>query len=392
MRVRCDAFVAAVSIVTRLLAGLTNSRGLGAGVPVLIVGAMLSAPLQAVNCTPDSITLSSQSQVEEFQAIHGPCDTITGVLTISGGDISDLSPLSGIVTADFGSSILIQNNANLTSLDGLSGLVSARWVEIANNPALASISGLSGLESLGGPLFITGNPELADVAGLEGVSNLFQGALILWDNQTLDDLSGLSGLTNIAASLVIENNDALVDLDDLSGLGSVGASMNISDNDALSNIAGLSGLTDFSAALSITGNPVLENLDGLPTITSLDGLRIRFNPSLTDLDGLSGLTTIGTTYAALGIDNNALLENLDGLAALVSLDADLEVLDNPLLSQCSGLAKLLDQVEAISPGETAHPNPTPPRSASPCAQCASSRPAFCIFCRRASSKEHDSRA
>lgn len=319
-------------------------------VSVVIGLAMLSSALQAANCTPDTITLSSQSEVDDFQASHGPCDTITGVLTISGGDITDLSGLSGIVAADFGSRILIQNNTTLASLDGFSGLTSARWIEINSNPALTSISGLSGLGVLSGPLFIQGNASLGNLDGLESVTNLFQGGLILWDNPNLADLSGLASLTSIASSLSIENNASLQTLDDLSGLESVGAPINIIDNSSLTSIAGLAGLTDFSSALSITGNPVLQNLDGLSSITSLGGLRIQFNPLLTDVDGLSGLTTVGTIYAALGIDNNAALENLDGLAGLVSLDADLAISDNPLLSQCAGLARLLDPIDHALPG------------------------------------------
>lgn len=311
-----------------------------------LIGLLLFfSPALAVNCAPDSITLSSQSEVNAFQDNHGPCDTIVGVLTISGADIADLSPLSGIVTADFGSQVLLQNNIALTNLDGLSGLASARWIEINDNPALTSISGLSSLGLVGGPLFIQNNASLDNLDGLEGITNLFQGALILRDNPNLVDLSGLSNLSSIAASLVIYDLDALTTLDDLSGLSSVASNISIIDNDVLASVGGLSGVSDFSAGLNVIDNTALGNLDGLPAFTNLNSLRISNNPVLMNVDGLSSLTTIANGGSALLIQNNSMLENLDGLAELVSLDADLEIINNPQLGQCSGLARLLDQTD-----------------------------------------------
>lgn len=349
-RMTCNSPVAAMRVVAGLFNGTDCDRVFKAKLLGLICLAMVSTPLLAVNCTPDSITLSSQSEVDGFQANHGPCDTMVGVLTVSGGDITDLTPLSGITTGIINSKILIQNNPSLSNLDGLSGLASVYWIEINSNQALTSISGLSNLGSVSGPLILHGNTSLTNVTGLEGVTNLTGGALILRDNLNLADLSGLSNLTSTAASLVIANSDALTNLDDLSGLMSVASNITIMNNDVLTSISGLGGVTDFSAGLNIIENLVLSNLDGLPAITTLNSLVIRDNPALTNVDGLSGLTTIGTGGSSLYIDNNAMLENLDGFSALVSLDADLEVTDNPQLDQCSGLETLLDQVDDAQPG------------------------------------------
>lgn len=338
---------------TRQVAGLSGqadrSCGFKARLSGAIILAILSSPLSAANCTPDSITLSSQSEVDNFQANHGPCDTIVKMLSISGADISDLSPLSGITKGEINSDIMIQNNPSLSNLDGLSGLTSFHILWIFDNPALTSISGLSNLGSDSGALLIEGNTSLTNLTGLEGVTSLY-GALILGGNQNLSDLSALSNLTSVGASLAIMNSGSLTTLDDLSALEHVGSYIGINDNNALTSISGLSGVSGFSGWLSITGNPVLGSLEGLSGITSLEGLRIRSNPYITNVDNLSGVTAVGSVYSTLEIDNNALLENLDGLAALVSLDADLEVIDNPKLSRCAGLAALLDEVDDALPG------------------------------------------
>ncbi len=317
----------------------------------LAVLALISSPLHALNCTPDSITLALQAEVNSFQADHGiGCDTIVTGLTISGADITDLTPLAGLTTAQFSSKLLIQNNTNLANLDGLSGLTSVYWMEINNNTALSSIAGLSNLATVGGPLVIDGNGTLTNVTGLDGLGSLPGGALILRNNANLTNLSGLSNLTSIGASLVIENNDALTSLSDLSGLTSVASNISIIDNNALASISGLSGIAGFSAGLNIRRNNSLASLQGLAGITSLTSLVMDFNPLLANVDGLSNLASVGNGGASLFIDNNASLTNINGLSALLSVDADVEITNNSMLNLCSSLLRLLDQVDDALPG------------------------------------------
>jgi hypothetical protein len=311
--------------------------------------ALFASPLMAVDCTPDSITLSSQAEVNNFQANHGPgCDTIVVELTVSGADITDLSPLSGVTTANINSRIRITNNPALPNLDGL-GLTDVFWLEVSDNGLLANIDALTSLTTTG-PVFIERNATLPNVDGLSSLTSLGSGALILTDNPSLSDLSGVSGLTSIGASLVIRNNDLLTHLDDFSALTSVAASMSITDNDGLTSISGLSGIVGFTSALSIRNNASLPDLQGLFAVSTLNGLIIDDNPSLVNIDGLSGLTAVGNAFADLLIDNNAVLTNLDGLASLIAVNADLRITNNPSLASCSSLAALLDQTDDASPG------------------------------------------
>jgi hypothetical protein len=291
------------------------------GPAAAIALAVCAPPLAAQNCTPDSITLASQAEVDAFQTNHGPC-TVLDTLIVAG--------------------------ANITNLGGLSDLEGVRWLEVGPNPVLTSIAGLSSLVSVTGPLFIQANPLLTNVTGLSGLTGL-GGALILESNASLSDVSALSGVTTLGGSLVVMNNDALASFDSLSSLTTVGGPINIVGNDALTSIAGLSGLTDFHSALNITDNPQLASLQGLPAFTNLAGLVLSNNDALIHVDELAGLAEIGN-HSGLVINHNAMLANLDGLADLVSLDWVLVVTDNPMLDLCSALVRLLDAVDDADPG------------------------------------------
>ena len=72
----------------------------------------------------------------------------------------------------------------------------------------------------------------------------------------------------------------------------------ISGNDALTDIDGLSSLTEVGSSLVISGNDVLTSIVGLSSVTSsfLDYVHINGNDALVSLEGLSGITTVGLLY------------------------------------------------------------------------------------------------
>jgi len=67
---------------------------------------------------PEDITLSTQAEVDAFAATYD-CTELTGMLTISGDDITNLQGLSAITSIG---TLHISGNAALTNLDGLSNL------------------------------------------------------------------------------------------------------------------------------------------------------------------------------------------------------------------------------------------------------------------------------
>jgi hypothetical protein len=96
------------------------------------------------------LTLSSQAEVDTFHY-----NEINGTLTISGSDITDLTPLivlrslHGIPEMDYGT-LSIVNNDLLTNLDGLQNLPSVcGGLNIVGNGTLTNLDGLKNLNLVG---------------------------------------------------------------------------------------------------------------------------------------------------------------------------------------------------------------------------------------------------
>ena len=100
---------------------------------------VLSQQGMAVDCSEENITLSEQSDVDNFQSTYGNCDRVTGDLSIDSTGISNLSGLANIesITGSF----YIWYNNNLVNLDGLSNLKTIGTdLQIYNNDALTSVA------------------------------------------------------------------------------------------------------------------------------------------------------------------------------------------------------------------------------------------------------------
>ncbi|MEJ2595346.1 MAG: T9SS type A sorting domain-containing protein [bacterium] len=246
----------------------------------------VSVPQSGVSiaCEGD-VTLSSQAEVDAFD-----CTLITGNLTINGGDINDLSPLSSLTSV--GGTLEIISNYSLFSLDGLSSLTLVGGdLNIALNTDLLSLNGLSSLSSVGGDLEINNNLDL-------------------------NNLNGLSSLSSVGGDLIVFNNSSLTTLDGLSSLSSVGGDVTITSNSSLSSLDGLALLTSVGEYITILSNPAITNLDGLALLTSVGtGISITSNSSLSNLDGLAALTSVGGDFY---IVNNTVLTEYCGLFNLLN--------------------------------------------------------------------------
>ncbi len=294
-----------------------------------------AAPVRAQVC-PGDITLTSQAEVDAFA-----CSQVTGNLTIAGSDIEDLAPLSGL--ASVGGGLVIEFNAALGSISGLSGLASlgenpfSVSLSVRFNDVLGSLAGLEGLTSVDGGLVIETNAALTSLAGLEGLTTI-GGGLNLNDNNTLSSLAGLEGLTSVGGRLFIDNNAVLGSLAGLEGLTAVGGFVSISGNAALGSLVGLEGVTSLSEGLDISNNAALTSLTGLEGLTSVaERFFISGNAALGSLTGLSGLTDIG---GSLFIEDNAVLTSLAGLESLASIGGGLFIQANAVLVSLAGLEGL----------------------------------------------------
>jgi|GEM_PF-1138188 len=224
---------------------------------ILVDAALTEMP----NCTPWSIYLGTQAEIDNFQASHGPCDRV-GMLKIRGEDI--------------------------VNLDGLSALTKVGALYIEYNPLLTLVNGLQALTSVDASLDIRGNERLSTLDGLSNITSVGDN-IFIWSNLSLINVDGLSGLTSVGGILLISGNAILNNLDGLSKVTSVGG-LTINANSRLRDLDGLSRITNVGGDLQIWGSSEFTNLDGLSNIVSVGGdLYIWVNSSLAQCSTLSKL-------------------------------------------------------------------------------------------------------
>src|SRR5258706_7002770 len=290
-------------------------------------------------CSGD-ITLTSQAEVDAFATTYA-CAVITGTLTISGNDITNLDSLRSLTRVEH--DLIISNNPNLIDLTGLSSLsyVGAGGAgpypgaHITYNPKLPNLDGLNKLAFIAGMLEISNNDTLTNVDGLSLLASIgapfpsYQ-SLIITNNPALTSLRGLRSITSLRGIFRIVNNASLPNLDGL---------------ESLARIASVQGENTF---LAITGNASLTNIDGLSALAEVSGrytgVTISSNPSLLNLNGLSSLKQINGNPASLEISSNTSLTNVDRLSSLKINGAStyLTVTNNPQLVSCCGLYNTLN--------------------------------------------------
>jgi len=294
------------------------------------------------------INLTSQAQVDAFPATYD-CSDITGTLSISGPDITNVDSLASL--RSISSTLTINYNPKLTNLNGLRGITSISGLVIRSNPVLTNLNGLQGITSSNTGLEIVDNGNLANLDGLSGLSyvgwifltsnngltnidglssvRIVSGVVTLRFNNQLANLRGFMGVTSMPG-LEINGNNNLTDLTGLAGLDSINGDVSIIANTSLTAVKGLSSLKKVKS-MTISSNPVLANLEGLSSLQTINGsLAITGNPLLANLHGLSGLTDV----QGITISNNAALTSLQGLTSLTTIRApgDLNISQNSSLT------------------------------------------------------------
>jgi hypothetical protein len=250
----------------------------------------------AQDCTPREIELTSQLEVDQFQANHGPCNRVLQNLVIRGEDIVNFDGLLEL-TAVLGD-LKIENNPSLKTIDGLENLQTAGSLSISNNLLLVAVDGLSRLTKIDKWLHIRFNDSLQSVSGLNELTFVGDN-LFIWLNGQLTNLEGFSKLNQVVGELSLRAPLLLFDLDGFAGLTSVGG-------------------------LSILGGGFLTNLDGLSNLTEVTGdLSIQSTAALISIEGLSGIARVG---------------------------GDLWLWHNTDLSRCMGIAHLVDQIDDADAG------------------------------------------
>jgi len=221
--------------------------------------ALMAVAFSYGQCPPAGLTITNQSQLDNFILTYPNCTEINGDVTIDEVNISNLNGL-----------------ANIVSITGA--------LEIREVPALANLNGLQNLETVGTDLI------LREVGGLNG-------------------LGALSSLTSVGGEFTVRSCPDLMNLDGVENLTTVGLGLIIRDCESLTSIEGLSGVSFVGEILEVVENPILTSLSGLESVATIVGgeegaLVIEENGLLTSLAGLGNASTVMTgdvTIASNGL-------------------------------------------------------------------------------------------
>jgi len=178
-----------------------------------------------------NLSLASQAEVDGFNYTD-----IAGSLTIGGGDIHDLTPLSA-----------------LTSVGS--------YISISGNAALAVVDGFENLTNMGGGLYVYNNASLVSFSGFGAL--LATGDNIdFWYNDSLVSVSGFESLQTAGWSLEFGGNPVLTSIPHFESLQTISSSLYLLDNNSLPGITGFNALQYVGWSFDILGNPSLNNLCG----------------------------------------------------------------------------------------------------------------------------------
>ena len=211
----------------------TMSRFAGKALCLFLLAIMFLIANANAQVYNGNIILTSQAQVDNFNY-----ESVNGDLTIFGGDITNLSGLSGL--SSVAGILSIENNPSLSNLNGLSALQSVQEnLLIQGNDVLTNINGINSNVRVGvdlpvdGRIMIAENAALASIDAFPGFATFRE--LVISQNNSLANIDGLSSLAHIEI-LLISNNNSLTNIDGLSNLNSTWQGFNILGNDALTNM------------------------------------------------------------------------------------------------------------------------------------------------------------
>ncbi len=292
-------------------------------IPLLLLFCAISAQVHN-----GDIILLTQSHVDSVSVLYpGDSVVIDGVLQIGGNwdspsDITDLSPLSGIVESKKG--LVIHHNPFLTSLSDLKNLLVVDVIlEVAYNERLTSLDGLDQITSFSSNsgLYIQENTSLYDLCPISTlVANLkvndYYSVFGNYINPIQSEFATACDITygdEIYAGNVVVRTQAEVDaLSKLLGekteiSGDVKIGEEFGKESDINDLSAFSGISRINGSLLIQKNPILESLSGLDNIQSIGGyeLAILANKSLTQFCALTGFAFADNdNYHDLRIEGN----------------------------------------------------------------------------------------
>lgn len=235
-------------------------------------------------CHNSSLTLSTQSEIDDFPINYPGCFDFQHNLTISDERME-------------GDEIV-----NLDSLESLRAI--AGFFKIQSNPTLVSLTGLNNLNSVGLELNISNNRDLPNLNGLEQLQSVGT-SVTLSNNQNLTSISGLQGLSTIETNLSLNANIRLPSFNGLDNIETIKGGLFITNHFIITSLTGLEGLTTINE-IFIRYNDDLISLNGLQNSIAINGnLTIKDNDELMNCHSSPICNYLSSPSGTMDIQNNA---------------------------------------------------------------------------------------
>jgi len=340
----------------------------------LIYVFIFSSTIQLFGQCPDDdfLIFNSQAEIDDFGLNYPNCTEVEEIY-LEGGDISDLSPLAGIIMSG---ALSIYECNQLINLEGLN-LQTTAVVEISACEEIISLSGLGNMTSLDN-LFLTANPKLVDISALENLDDANSMSIEIIDNPLLEfcgygficyniiefpqgvqidgNASGCSDFEEIQNDCGLECPevelifDSQQDVDDFANNYPNCPELNVDVQIFGNDITNLNGLASLISAPSIEIFDA-NNLTDLSGFESLENVDVMIVEGCAQLSDLSHLNDIEISHLTMkGLDELTSLDFISGINQLTSL----EIIHCVQLSDLSGLSGMtsidhlvLDQIETL---------------------------------------------
>lgn len=332
---------------------------------------LTNANTNAQSCLPLGIVISSQADLEQFLLDFPDCKVIEGDVTISGGDITDLSSLEaveqilGTLTirdcdalesiaplSNIGrlGSLVIRRCESLTSVTGFDNILAMDKLVLSDVGSVTNFNAFENLQSLTDSLYfwrlgidsLVGFDDLQeadriefrslDLQSFRGFNSLKVAWQINFSSFSCREFIGFDSLRS-TTSLLSCGADDLEKYDGFHQLDSVGTTFGFYGD------APNGGVQAFEK-LRTTGNVILStNMSILsPSFESLTTIKqdlfVRFC-TFENLDFLSGLRNTAEKTADIRISGCPNLTDISGLDGFISDSIrSVRILNNPLLKVC----------------------------------------------------------
>jgi hypothetical protein len=329
---------------------------------------LISREVNAQDCPNFSLTFNRQSALDSFPIRFPECRETRFQVTVTGDDITDLTPLCRVKrfnsnldiinntslqalpifdSTEFIYSLEINNCSKIKNLKGLERVSGIDILRILNNKSFDSFDGLSGLSKIPQILFIANNERLEIIDNLPKSDTIRD--FTIRQNKALTEVRCWDSLKVVMGIIIIDDNVRLKSIDQLNSLREVKGNLRIVNIDSIFYLPDFDSLTNVGVDLTISGKNTpsskckSKNIPRFPSLSFVGNtLRISslYNSETKDYDGLNNLQTVKEIDFALNACTNISgFNNLTSVSGRIFIDGYSNLYDL-YLEEISGFNRL----------------------------------------------------